>query len=157
MSILWTKLYHFCWNQLSNFMQNIRFWVPSKQGKWGAALKGERDSFPLEWFMTFLGWIWMRFDDIYISYTLGAPYGQHRVIFVKTTLKIHVKYKTSGTLSAQEMGWCDTLSDIHCCLNIFQPSSDVWAWLEELWTGYMNTLWSTPCNFCQNQLSKNFM
>ena len=106
------------------FYAKYQFLVPSKQGKWGAVLKGERDSFPLEWFMTFLGWIWVRFDDIYISYTLGAPYDQRRVISLKTTLNFHVKYKISGTLSAHEMGWCDILSDIHCCLNVFQPSSD---------------------------------
>ena len=80
----------------------------------------ERQPLLLECSITFLECnILMRraFDIIYKILMVPIIFSLPR-----TNLIFHVKWQISGTLSAQEMGWCDARRDIHCCWKVSQSS-----------------------------------
>ena len=74
-------------------------------------------------FITFLkcrkmmGWASDSIDEPTIVYI--------KPILPRLTLKLYTKYQMLSTLSAQEMGWCTAMSDIHYCWSIPIPSSNV--------------------------------
>ena len=72
------------------------------------------------------------FEELLISSTKPAMVNTVSLL-PKTTLKFYVKkYQLLGILSAQEMRWCASRRDMHCCLGVSYPSLDKQGWLEEL-------------------------